>query len=114
MKKNNLYILSLLFIALLSGGCKKYLDINQNPNAAEEPPISGLLANVTYSTAYTVFDLGDYTAYYVQYLASPNAASAFDTYDNVSSSASSAWGDIYDELTNLHDMRNLAFQKGLN
>ena len=114
MKKNNLYILSILFIALLSGGCKKYLDINQNPNAAEEPPINGLLANVTYSTAYTVFDLGYYTSYYVQYQASSNAASAFDTYDNVSSSASSAWGDIYDELTNLHDMRNIANEKGLN
>ncbi len=114
MKKNNLYILSLLFIAVLMGGCKKYLDINQNPNAAEEPPISGLLANVTYSTAYTVFDLGYYTSYYVQYQASSNAGSAFDTYDNVSSSASSAWGDFYDELTNLHDLRNLAFQKGLN
>ena len=114
MKKNNLYILSFLFIALLSGGCKKYLDINQNPNAAEEPPINGLLANVTYSTAYTVFDLGYYTSYYVQYLASPNAASAFDTYDNVSSSVSGGWGAIYDELTNLHDMRNIANEKGLN
>lgn len=114
MKKNNLYILSLIFIAFLSGGCKKYLDINQNPNAAEEPPINGLLANVTYSTAYNVYYLGDYTAYYDQYLASSNAGSALDTYDEVSSTASTAWGSIYDELTNLHDMRNIAFQKGLN
>ncbi|MEO8412782.1 MAG: SusD/RagB family nutrient-binding outer membrane lipoprotein [Ginsengibacter sp.] len=114
MKKNNFYIVALIMIALISGSCKKYLDINQNPNAAEEPPINGLLANVTYSTAYNVYYLGNYTAYYDQYLASPNAGSALDTYDNVSSTASTAWGSIYDELTNLHDMRNIAFQKGLN
>ena len=114
MKKNKLYIPVLIIVSLLSGGCKKYLDINQNPNAAEEPPINGLLANVTYSTAYTVYDIGDQTSYYVQYLASPNAASASDTYDNISSGASSIWGDIYSELTDLHDMRNIAVGKGLN
>ena len=114
MKKNNLYIFSLIMFTLISGGCKKYLDINQNPNAAEEPPINGLLANVTYTTAYNVYYLGDFTGYYSQYLASPNAGSAFDTYDEVRSSASTAWGSIYDELTNLHDMRNIANEKGLN
>ena len=78
--------------ATLSGSCKKYLDINQNPNSAEEPPINGLLANTTYNTANDVFQVSDYTSYYVQYLASPNPAGGADIYDNVN--ASTAWDDI--------------------
>ncbi len=114
MKKNNLYIIALIMIAVASGSCKKYLDINQNPNAAETPPINGLLSNVTYSTSNTTYYVGYYTSFYDQYQASPNAGSAFDTYDDVSSSASTAWGAIYDVLTNLHDLRQFAADKGLN
>ncbi|MEO7046359.1 MAG: SusD/RagB family nutrient-binding outer membrane lipoprotein [Ferruginibacter sp.] len=114
MKKNNFYILGLILISIVSGSCKKYLDINQNPNAAETPPINGLLANVTYSTATNTYLIGYYTSYYVQYQSSSNAGSAFDTYDEVSSSASTAWGGIYDVLTNLHDLRQFAVDKGLN
>lgn len=114
MKKNIFYISTFLVIAVLSGSCKKYLDINKNPNAAETAPISGLLANVTYSTAYTTYYVGYYTSYYDQYQASPNPGGAFDTYDDVSSSASTAWGRIYGVLTNLHDLRQFAANRGLN
>ncbi len=81
MKK--ISIISGFFLLLLIGGtsCKKYLDINKNPNAAAEPPIAGLLANTTNLTAYNVYDLSNYTSYYVQYLASPSVSSTNDTYD---------------------------------
>lgn len=92
--------------------CKKYLDINQNPNAAEEPPINGLLANTTYETANDVFNASDWTSYYTQYLASPNAGSAGDTYDQVNPSG--AWDGFYNTMTDLYDMRKFAVQKGLN
>jgi hypothetical protein len=87
--KNSVQIISTiilsLFIITLSS-CKKYLDINQNPNAAEEQPINGLLANTTYSTAYNVYSAGNITSYYTQYLASPNTAGDVDIYNTINTS----------------------------
>jgi len=115
MKHINIY-LSKLFVVLLCtfsiSGCKKFLDINQNPNAATEPPINGLLANTTYNTAYTVFDISNYTSYYTQYLSSPNTASDVDIYNQVN--ASGTWNLFYSNMTDLYDMRNFAAQKQLN
>jgi hypothetical protein len=53
-------------LILLLGSCKKYFDINQNPNAALQPPINGLLANVTNSSAINVWRIADWTSYYTQ------------------------------------------------
>ena len=72
MKKAIYYILILSVCIISFSSCKKYLDINQNPNAGEEPPLNGLLSNVTYSTAYNVFLVSNITSYYAQYLSSPN------------------------------------------
>jgi hypothetical protein len=111
MKKYS--IISFLFaLMFIIGGCKKYLDINKNPNAADEPPIAGLLANTTTLTANNVFDISDYTSYFVQYLASPSQSSSKDTYQPMDPSG--VWGDMYNVLTDLHDMRNFANQKNLN
>ena len=99
-------------IILMFGSCKKYLNINQNPNAALQPPIDGLLANVTNSSAINVWRIADWTSYYTQYLASPSAGSTIDTYDDVN--ASSAWNDCYNVLTDLYDMRKFAAEKSLN
>jgi len=99
-------------IILMLGSCKKYLDINENPNAALQPPINGLLANVTNSSAINVWRIADWTSYYTQYLASPSAASTIDTYDDVN--ASGAWNGCYNVMTDLYDMRRFAVEKGLN
>ena len=99
------------FIIVLSS-CKKYLDINQNPNAGDEPPINGLLANVTNTSALNVFRIADWTSYYTQYLASPSTASTVDTYDDVD--ASGAWNGCYNIMTDLYHMKIFAAEKGLN
>ncbi len=112
MKRITYYIgISIIFIATFSS-CKKYLDINQNPNAAEEPPINGLLANTTYVTASNVFNVSNITSYYAQYLSSPNPASDVDIYNTIDPSGT--WGGIYDNMTDLHDMKMFAAEKGLN
>ena len=49
--------------------CKKYLDVNKNPNAATQPPINGLLIRTTQNTALNVYRVANITSYYVQYLA---------------------------------------------
>ncbi|MFT4154525.1 SusD/RagB family nutrient-binding outer membrane lipoprotein [Parafilimonas sp.] len=99
-------------MAFLLGSCKKYLDINQNPNAALQPPITGLLANVTNTAAINVFRIADWTSYYTQYLASPSAGSAADTYEDVD--ASTAWNGYYNIMTDLYDMKINAQALGLN
>lgn len=74
-----------LCAALALSSCKKgYLDINEvNPNQTQNPPINGLLAAVTYHTGINYFRAGDFTSYFVQYLASPNASGPSDVYENV-------------------------------
>jgi hypothetical protein len=99
------------FVMLLCS-CQKYLDINENPNAAPQPPIAGLLANVTNTAAINVYRIADYTGHYTQYLASPSAASSLDTYDDVD--ASGAWNGCYNIMTDLYDMRRFGAEQGLN
>ncbi|PWU03811.1 MAG: SusD/RagB family nutrient-binding outer membrane lipoprotein [Bacteroidetes bacterium] len=101
----------ILGVSVLAG-CKKYLDINQNPNAAEEPPINGLLANTTYKTADNIFNASNITSYYVQYLAGPNPSEAKDIYDQID--ASGTWGGFYDIMTDLYDMKRFGADKGQN
>ncbi len=112
MKKYFIIPCSLLLLSFFIGGCKKYLDINENPNAAAEPPIAGLLANTTNLTAYNVYYISNYTSYYSQYLASPSISGTADTYQQADPSTS--WGGIYNVMTDLYDMRNFATEKGLN
>src|SRR6478735_5354511 len=123
MKKILNYSFVLIAFAAAFSSCKKYLDINENPNAAEEPPINGLLSNATYYTAYNVFEVGNITAYYTQYLSSPNTGSDIDIYNSID--PNSAWRGVYDDnllkyiygvyniMTDLHDMKLLAAEKSL-
>ena len=112
MKKLLLYSTVCLLLLTALSSCKKYLDINKNPNAADVPPIAGLLANTTYSTANNVFSASNYTSYYVQYLASPSTASDVDIYNSVD--PSDTWYNFYNTMTDLYDMRKFAAQKGFN
>ena len=77
--------------------CKKFLDINTNPNAPTTAPINGLLARVTQNAALNVFRVSNITSYYVQYLASPNPASPTDVYEPID--ASGTWTSLYYNLT---------------
>ncbi|TDH21391.1 SusD/RagB family nutrient-binding outer membrane lipoprotein [Segetibacter sp. 3557_3] len=79
----------ILLTAALFGACKKdYLSVNEvNPNQTQSPPINGLLAAVTYQTGINYFRAGDFTSYYVQYLASPNVGGPSDIYENADRSS---------------------------
>lgn len=107
MKKTSLYI---LLLALLFTSCKKYLDVNENPNSPTKPPINGLLGQVTYQSALNVFRTGNLTANYVQYFASPNPASSSDIYEPVD--ASGTWTSLYNTMTDIYDMDKLGASTG--
>ncbi|HXS58495.1 MAG TPA: SusD/RagB family nutrient-binding outer membrane lipoprotein, partial [Hanamia sp.] len=110
MKKYSIIPCFLLLVIVIAGGCKKYLDINQNPNATDHPPLPGLLANVTSLTANNSFNISDWVSYYTQYLASPSEGSSTDTYQQID--PVDTYGGIYNVLTDLYDMRKFAKEKG--
>lgn len=111
MLKKIIYIALLPVLIYSQAGCKKgYLDVNQtNPNQTDKPPINALFANVTYQTGLNVYRAGNFTSYYVQYLASPSASGGSDTYDNVD--RSSIWQTIYDVIQDSRVMKSIAEER---
>ena len=110
MKNRTFYILALLLGIVAFPGCKKYLDINDNPNLVTNPPINGLLANATYQTGLNVYRFGNITSYYMQYLASSNAGSDRDTYKE--EDFSGTWSAVYDVMMDIMQMNKLAIEQG--
>lgn len=91
-------------------GCKKYLDINYDPNRPTEPTINGILAATTQNTGLNVFRSANISNYYVQYFASPNANSPTDIYDRVD--FSTTWRLLYDNMADIYDLEQLAIKSG--
>jgi len=90
--------------------CKKYLDINTNPNSPTSPAINGLLTRVTQNAALNVYRVSNITSYYAQYLASSNPASPTDVYEPID--ASSTWTSLYDNMTDAYDLEAIAKGQG--
>jgi hypothetical protein len=90
--------------------CKKFLDVNTNPNSPTTAPINGLLIRTTQNAALNVYRVGNITSYYVQYLASPNPDAPTDTYDKID--ASGTWTSLYDNMTDIYDMEKMAKDAG--
>lgn len=109
MKKLIIYITSFSLLTIFAG-CKKYLDVNENPNIAVSPPVNGLLASTTYNTGFTIYRTGNFTSYFSQYLASPSAGSGSDIYDEVDYTPS--WTGIYNTMTDLYDLIRAADSVG--
>lgn len=99
-----------LVFALIIVSCDSYLDVNENPNNPEDAPISGLMINTSYETAKNIFRVGGITSNYVQYLASPNPASASDTMEPVSHS--NTWFNLYNVMTDLTVLIGKAEEQG--
>ncbi|HEX4956994.1 MAG TPA: SusD/RagB family nutrient-binding outer membrane lipoprotein [Lacibacter sp.] len=104
--QKSITIAGMAILLLTLSGCKKYLDINTDPNRPTKPSIGGLLATTTHNTAVNVFRIGNISSYYVQYLASPNSSSPTDIYDRVDFSGT--WRSIYDVMADIYDMEQLA------
>lgn len=110
MKKLLSILLYTAASAILFTACEKSLDINNNPNQATTPPLNGLLVSATYHTAINVYQVSNITSYVVQYLASPNADGATDTYQSTDYSAT--WKLLYHNMTDIHDLIEQAGKVG--
>lgn len=103
------YIFLLLAVTSINS-CKKFLDVNTNPNSPTAAPINGLLIRTTQNVALNVYRVGNTTSYYVQYLASPNPDAPTDTYDRID--ASTTWTLLYDNMTDIYDLEKMAKEAG--
>ncbi|SHN20102.1 Starch-binding associating with outer membrane [Cyclobacterium lianum] len=91
-----------LLLLLGASSCEDFLDVNENPNNPQDAPITGLMTNATYETALNVQRIGSITSNYVQYLASPNPASASDVMEPLNYSGT--WFNLYNVMTDLTDL----------
>lgn len=101
-----IYTILCLMLFLVLSSCENFLDVNENPNNPQDAPISGLMTNATYETSLNVYAIGSITSNYVQYLASPNPASASDVME--ASNYSGLWFDLYNVMTDLTDLMQKA------
>lgn len=104
------FIYTGILFSVLFLGCKKYLDVNTDPNLVYNPSLSSLLVTSTYESGMNVQRLGDITSYYVQYLASPNPGSDRDTYQE--EDLSEEWNFVYSAMTDIQEMMQQAQERG--
>lgn len=112
MRKISIYILLFtIAVALGMTGCKKnYFNLTENPNQVTTPTLPGLLSTVTHKTGINSYNVGSITSVYVQYIANPSAAASSDIYQIVDYSGT--WDALYYAMADIHDMKDLAIEKG--
>src|SRR5688572_27036227 len=100
MKKNHLIysFTALVMFAAISTGCKKYLDVNKNPNSPTAVPVSMLLSNseraIANNTALGT-GLGNTMAIYTHQLTGRVGADRYGA-------GSAGWDGLYGALKDLN------------
>ena len=97
-------------VAVGSPGCKKYFDLNDNPNQVQNPPLNAMLATATHKAALNSQRIASFNTFYSQYQASPSAGGASDTYQITDNS--SQWDNAYYAMADLDDMIKKAEASG--
>jgi hypothetical protein len=112
MKKNNIFSIFILFVGSLvvNTGCKNYFDQSENPNLVQNPPINALLSTATQKAALNTQRFANLNNYYAQYLASPSANGATDTYQITDNTTQ--WNAAYYAMADLSDMMTKAQANG--
>ncbi|MGK6350377.1 SusD/RagB family nutrient-binding outer membrane lipoprotein [Parapedobacter sp. DT-150] len=110
MKLTKKLAIGALSITLAFQSCGDYFDVGNNPNLVTEPSLNSLLASVTHRTGMNAYRYGSAVANYVQYIASPTAASATDIYDITDLSTS--WSQAYYGMSDAYDMIVMAEASG--
>jgi hypothetical protein len=115
MKK--IYI-TILTITMLAGtGCKKLVDINQDPNNPTKVQEKLLLAPIEYNIAYNIaagveLSNASLTNHYMQMVAYNQPIPNFGTYQNVNTDTNGSWTFLY--TTCLNNLKALTQQSQAN
>jgi hypothetical protein len=107
MKKIFKYILVACTVSSMQSCGDYFNDLTQNPNQVTVPTLQALLTTGTskiginsYNVAYNV------TNHYVQYMASPSASSASDTYQTLNFGGT--WDALYYAMADANELKKLA------
>src|SRR5882757_7041407 len=82
MKKISLFIALFALLVAGSTGCKKYLNINSDPDTTQDPSASSVLPALLGAVSYGVQRDGRYVSHYIANFGSYSSAAAEATYDN--------------------------------
>jgi hypothetical protein len=109
MRKIYRYAMALLLAGATLGlqSCDSYFDLHENPNLVSSPPLKAMLSTATHKTGLNSQRVAATTAFYVQYVASPVAGNATDTYQVVD--LTGTWDALYLAMADIYDMK----QRGL-
>lgn len=110
MKNKQIIIIATILLTLSFSGCKKYFDLNTNPNQITDPPLKGLLSTVTNKTGLNSYRIASITNYFVQYVANPSAGASTDVYDLVD--YTTTWDNIYFAMADINEMKKKAESTG--
>ncbi len=118
MKK--IFLSTVLLAGLLGTGCKKYIDVNQDPNRPADVPEKLLLGPIEFNIANSITAGSDngvqwptLTNFLMQTIALNQAIPNFGTYQITSSDANSSWSVTYSTvLQNLRILTSKAEANG--
>jgi hypothetical protein len=120
MNYKSIFKLSLLLTGIvLFSSCKKFLDINKDPDRipADNAPLAQLLTHSQINLAFTAgSDLYRYTAIIAQHMSGqasqPNQTYEYDRYNITGSDQNNVWSSLY--ATTLSDLEIIIAQAGAN
>src|ERR1700722_12419639 len=110
MKKTSSIVIAAITI-LFAGSCKKYMDINTNPNNATSATPEAILPQAITYTAANISAYNDYGSQLVGYAANAGGYGGFGsnwTYDFSNNDYSNLWANTYDALNDLQTVINLS------
>ncbi len=117
MKYNRIKLITVLALgSLFAGGCKKYLDVNKNPNIANNPGVEVVLPSAQVAIAHVVggqFQING--SFWAQYWTQSPLANQYKQYDQNQPSSdnyNTSWRLLYaSALTDLNYVYNTASGK---
>lgn len=97
MKYITIKITGILLLALSLGGCKKYLDINNDPGSPQTPTLAALLPPVTAVMSRTMVLDGRFSGAYIQNFSSTGISENNDVHggNTPNGGGNQAWRDFY-------------------
>lgn len=114
MNMRKIYRFALAFMmigaSLSLQSCEDYFDLHENPNLVSNPPLNAMLSTTTQKTGLNSQRMAATTSFYVQYLASPVAGNATDTYQEVD--LTGTWDAIYLAMADIYDMKQKGMEEG--
>src|SRR5436190_9135939 len=119
MKNKIIYGLILTAIMFTVGGCKKYLDVNKDPNNSENAPEDLLLPPIITDIGVTVAGgsfsvqntsgIAQINAYWMQQLSLNQPLPQYESYKFTTGDAEYTWGEVYiNIMQNLKRLRDYA------